>query len=143
MVRYHISNVSAYHEAYMRELGVWERCRYPGFFGDDRPIAFEALVHDLAFADDFLRSSGEVLQKAAEKEAVRAVIDHDRLMASAVGDTKKIEQLKARFHEKKYREVISIAAGLQYPDRLSSSELQMIAIARKRSASKTDAELTC
>ena len=31
LVRYHVDSWSASHETYMRELGLWEQCRYPGF----------------------------------------------------------------------------------------------------------------
>jgi hypothetical protein len=30
LVRYHVRRWSASHESYMRELGVWPQCRYPG-----------------------------------------------------------------------------------------------------------------
>ena len=67
MVKYQVGDQGASHEAYMRELGVWQECRYPGFSQD--PIAaFHDLAHDLAFADDFLSGSGEILQRTAERE---------------------------------------------------------------------------
>jgi hypothetical protein len=58
LVRYHVRKANASHEAYMRELGVWAQCRYPGF--SDNPMdAFHNLAHDLQFAGDFLSGRGE------------------------------------------------------------------------------------
>jgi hypothetical protein len=68
MVRFHIADQNASHEAYMRELGAWEGCRYPGF-SDDPMDAFRNLAHDIAVAEDFLSGTGEVLRIASEKEA--------------------------------------------------------------------------
>jgi len=70
MVRYQIDGQSAAHERYMRELGVWEQCRYPGF-SQDPLAAFRDLAHDLEYADDFSSGSGEVLRRAAGREAAQ------------------------------------------------------------------------
>jgi hypothetical protein len=53
LMRYHVGNQSASHEWYMRELGVWDQCRYPGF-SEDPAAAFHDLAHDLGLAEDFL-----------------------------------------------------------------------------------------
>jgi hypothetical protein len=68
LVRYHVGNKSASHESYMRGLGVWDRCKYPGF-SDDPTDAFHDLVHDLRFAEDFLAGSAAVLLRAAATDA--------------------------------------------------------------------------
>src|SRR6185437_338549 len=46
LVRYHVGDESALHESYMRELGVWRQCEYPGF-SDEAIGAFRELKHDL------------------------------------------------------------------------------------------------
>jgi len=43
---YSVGDQCAGHECYMRELGVWNRCRYPGY-SDDPLDAFRCLAHDL------------------------------------------------------------------------------------------------
>jgi hypothetical protein len=70
MVSYAIAGHSASHEFYMRELGVLQNCRYPGF-SQDPLAAFEDLAHDLEFAKDFVAGSGELLLRAAEREAAQ------------------------------------------------------------------------
>jgi hypothetical protein len=64
MLSYAIGSNSASHGAYMRELGVLQNCRYPGF-SQDPLAAFEDLAHDLEFAKDFVAGSGELLLRAA------------------------------------------------------------------------------
>src|SRR5271155_1569276 len=51
LVRYHLGTVSASHDSYMTELGVREKCKYPGY-SDDFRDAFRDLAHDLSFAQD-------------------------------------------------------------------------------------------
>jgi hypothetical protein len=48
LVRYHVGTESASHDYYMRELGVRERCHYPGF-SEHPKQAFLGLAHDLGF----------------------------------------------------------------------------------------------
>ena len=62
LVRYHVRAESASHDYYMRELGVQERCHYPGF-SEDPKEAFLGLAHDLAFAGDFLTGTGALLRR--------------------------------------------------------------------------------
>lgn len=101
LVRYHVGEQSASHESYMRELGVWNQCRYPGFSND--PLnAFEGLAHDLGLADDFLVGPGTILQQAAAKEAVSTATREADAMAGYVGDKEKIDQLHTRFREKRW-----------------------------------------
>jgi hypothetical protein len=71
LVRYHVRKASVSHEAYMRELGVWAQCRYPGF--SDNPMdAFHDLAHDLQFAGDFLSGRGESVGRAFAMEKIDA-----------------------------------------------------------------------
>lgn len=65
-MRYHVGEESASHDSYMRELGMQERCHYPGFLEDPKD-ALLALAHDLAFADDFLTGNGALLRQAARR----------------------------------------------------------------------------
>lgn len=131
LVRYHVGKESASHESYMRELRVWDRCRYPGF-SDDPLDAFAGLAHDLSFADDFLDGSAAVLRRAAAKEAAESAARHADSMAGYAGDKTKTDQLRRCFHEKRYDDVIRLAGDLKYPDRISESERKMVEMARKR-----------
>ena len=137
LVRYHVADHSAFHESYMRELGVWERCQYPAF-SDNPMVAFKALLHDLAFAEDFLEGSAEKLRQAAAKEEVAERARQEDEMAGNVGDKRKIEQMHRCFHQKEYREVINLSRALKYPNRLSESERKMVEIAQTRAGA--DAE---
>jgi hypothetical protein len=71
LVRYHVGTVNASHDFYMAELGVREKCKYPGY-SDDFRDAFRDLTHDLGFADDFLTGTGAVLKQAGIKESKAA-----------------------------------------------------------------------
>ncbi|MFZ0980039.1 MAG: hypothetical protein WAN23_11620 [Candidatus Acidiferrales bacterium] len=128
--RYHVGEQSASHESYMRELGVWDQCRYPGF-SDDPVNTFDDLAHDLGFADDFLVGPGTTLRQAAAKEAVSTAARQADAMAGYVGDKGKVDQLRIRFREKRYGDVLRLAAELKYPNRMSESERLMVEIARK------------
>ncbi|HEV2304033.1 MAG TPA: hypothetical protein VGR93_00810 [Candidatus Acidoferrales bacterium] len=131
LVRYHVGDQSASHEFYMRELGVLDQCRYPTF-SNDPMSAFEGLLHDLGFADDFLDGSAEKLREAAAKEEVVESDRQEDAMAGNVGDKRRIEQLHKCFHDKEYREVVNLARALKYPNRLSESERKMVEIAQTR-----------
>jgi len=135
LVRYHAGNHSACHESYMRALGVWDQCRYPGFSKD--PVAsFQAVAHDIGFADDFLSGSAQVLRRAAAKEASVAAEQSKREMARYVGDVRQLQQLRERFREGNYGQVIAIAETLKYPNQMTKSECRMVEIARKRTLSR-------
>lgn len=134
LVSYHVADQGASHGAYMAELGVSDKCRYPGV-SEDPEAAFSDLAHDLAFADDFVSGSAEVLLAAAAKEAITSAKQHAELMAHYVGDVKNLEQLRIRFHEGSYREVIKLAEDLKYPGRMTESERRMVELARKRKRS--------
>jgi len=131
LVRYHVASQSASHDSYMRELDMRGRCHYPGSSGV--PAAeFEGLAHDLAFAEDFLTGRADVLRRAAIKEADETRESSALDTAHAVGDFRRIQQLKTQFRAKQYREVISTAEQLNYPGILGQSEQRMIEIARDR-----------
>lgn len=71
LVRYSIAGHGASHDSYMRELGVKQQCRYPGF--SENPLAaFDGLAHDLQFASDFTEGTGEILIRASERETAEA-----------------------------------------------------------------------
>ena len=84
LVRYHVGDQSASHESYMRELGVWDRCRYPGF-SEDPAAHFHNLAHDLGLADDFLSGWAAVLRTAAAREASDTAEQDKRAMVGFLG----------------------------------------------------------
>jgi hypothetical protein len=131
IVRYHIGDQSASHESYMRELGVWDKCRYPGF-SDDPMESFGNLAHDLNLAEDFVAGAPATLRSAALKEAADAARQHERLMARYVGDDRVSDGLRKSFREKNYGKVIRLAEKLKFPERLVGSEQSMVKIARKK-----------
>ncbi len=134
LVSYHIGDESASHKAYMSELGVWEQCLYPGF-SEDPITTFHELAHDLGYAGDFLSGSGDLLRMAAAKEASETANQQENFMASAVGDTRRLTELRDQFQKRDYGKVIFLAAELKYPDRMSQSERRMVEIARERADS--------
>src|SRR5262245_3738510 len=80
LVRYHVTDRSASHETYMRGLGVWEQCRYPGFSGS--PLeGFAHLAADLGHATDFLQGDAVVLCEVALQEAAVSAQKGEDLMA--------------------------------------------------------------
>ncbi len=131
LVRYHVDKDSASHEFYMRELSVWDQCQYPGF-SDDPNEAFRGLAHDLGFAQDFLTGSALILHQAAKTEAAEEASHNAYRMTLYVGDRRKLDELRRHFREKRYARVIELAGDLKYPDRMTSAELKMVEIARKR-----------
>jgi hypothetical protein len=131
LVRYHIGDQSASHESYMRELGVWDQRRYPGV-SEDPAAAFRDLAHDLGLADDFLSGSASILRTAAAREASDSVEQVKRADAGYVGDVRRRHQLRERFREGTYGEVVALAETLRYPGQMTESERRMVEIARKR-----------
>jgi hypothetical protein len=118
----------------MRELNVWNQCRYPGF-SEDAADGFRELTHDLAFANDFLCGDAAVLRNAAAKEALKAAKQDQQIMAVSVGDVRKLEEMRDHFRGARYGDVIRLAAELKYPDQMSSSEQRMIKLAGERANS--------
>lgn len=131
LVRYHIGDQSASHEFYMRELGVRNQCRYPGF-GEEPSAAFHDLAHDLSLADDFLSGPAAVLRAAAAAEVAENVEQTRRDMALYVGDVRQRQRLREQFRERNYGQVVALAETLQYPEQMPESERRMVDIARKR-----------
>jgi hypothetical protein len=132
LVRYHVGNKSASHEFYMRELGVFNQCRYPGF--SENPLqAFRELAHDVSLAQDFLGGTAAKLRQAAAKEAAHAKRQNEALLPRYAGDTRKLNEMRTNFREKRYRRVVKLARGLKYPRRMTESERKMLEIAHKRS----------
>jgi hypothetical protein len=115
----------------MRELGVLDQRRYPGF--SEHPIAaFHDLAHDLSLADDFLSGSAAVLCKAAARESSDTFEQNTRLTAGYVGDVRQRQELHERFREGNYGRVIALSETLKY---MTDSEHRMVEIARKRALS--------
>jgi hypothetical protein len=131
LVRYHVGDQSASHESYMRQLGVWDQCRYPGF-SNDPAVAFHDLAHDLRMADDFLSASAAVLRAAAAREASDTGRQDKVAMAGYVGDVRQRQELREQFREGNYDQVVALAETLRYPEQMTGSERQIVAIARNR-----------
>jgi hypothetical protein len=135
LVTYHIGGQAASHEIYMRELGVWDQCRYPSFSSD--PLAsFEELAHDLKFATDFSWGPAKIFQRAAHKEEDQRLRQEQQAMQAAVGDTRRIHEIEKLFRSNRFDKVIQLASQLQFPDRLSPAEKRMIELARQRRKDK-------
>jgi hypothetical protein len=117
----------------MRELGVWDQCRYPGF-SEDAEAPFRGLNHDLGFAEEFLSGSATILRTAAIREALEIFRRDEQLAVAASGDVKTLEKMHSLFREKKYEEVVALADNLKYPDRMRESEQRMLDIAQKKIA---------
>jgi len=131
LVRYHVFDHSALHEAYMRALGVWNQCRYPGF--SDNPLdAFVHLAADFRHAGDFLQGDALILRRVAAQEALRDAAANEELMAGYVGDTRSLEQMRILFHANSFGKVVEIFQKLEYPHRLSPADLKMVEIARRK-----------
>jgi hypothetical protein len=131
LVRYHVGMGSASHEAYMRELGVWDQCQYPGF-SEDPNDAFRGLAHDLNLAEDFLAGSAIALRRAAKREAADTASRNAHLMAGYVGDRRKVDKMRTQFDQGRFAQVIAWASDLRYPDRMAPADVRMLEIARKR-----------
>jgi hypothetical protein len=131
LVRYHVREWKASHEAYMRELGVWTQCRYPGF-SETPTDAFYSLAHDLQFAGDFLSGRGDRVKKASAMEKIDASSREAEYMAASVGDARKRGELRSCFRRSLYSDVITLARALKFPDLMTQSEKKMVEIARKR-----------
>ena len=102
LVSYHLGSHSASHEYYMKELGVWSRCEYPGFPGDSVD-PFERLAHDLNFAGEFMSGDARLLLRASEVERT-ALADRDaRDFQGYVGDVRTLKQMRDAFSSRLIR----------------------------------------
>jgi len=133
LVTYHLLVSSVSHLAYMRELlDDTGGNHYPNF-SEDSLDAFRNLAYDLEnFADDFLSGSGEILIKAATKEAEYITTQNKLDMASYVGDTNKREEARRLFREKQFQKVVENLESLIYPELLQESEKKILEISKKR-----------
>src|SRR5262249_48641956 len=118
LVQYHVADESASHEAYMRGLGVWDQCCYPGF--SDEPMdSFAHLAADLRHAHDFLSGDASIFRRVAAQERIREAARGEELMARYVGDTQAREEMRSHFRAQRFRETIALFDSLRYPQRLS------------------------
>jgi hypothetical protein len=131
IVAYHIGNLGASHETYMQALGVWGECRYPGH-STDPGSAFERLAHDLAYAQDFLSGTGDVLRLAATTEQAGDTKRHRQLMVVAVGDAYKRAHMRDSFKAGRFADTVRLASELEFPDMMTESERTMLRIATQR-----------
>jgi hypothetical protein len=133
LVTYHLGNHRASHEAYMRELGVLDKNRYPGF-SSQHLQSFRDLAHDLSFASDFVSGDASVLVAAAVKDAETIDRHSKELMSGYVGDTAQLEKMRDLFHQGRYVDVLAGFAKLKYPDRLTNAQQEMVRIAHERTS---------
>ena len=117
----------------MRELlGGGSAHHYPGF-SDDPLDGFRHLAHDLEnFAGDFLIGSGEVLARAAAKEAEEGKARDAAALAQAVGDTKKREDARRLFRGGDFKGVVKLLGGLHYPELMTEAERKILELSRKK-----------
>lgn len=133
LVTYHLSDYSVSHLSYMRDLlGDSSANKYPGF--SDEPLdGFRNLAYDLEnFADDFLTGGGEVLIKAAQKEAEYITLQNKLDMADYVGDIRKREEARRLFRENKFQKVVENLESLVYPELLKDSEKKILEISKTK-----------
>ena len=115
----------------MRELGVTDRCQYPGF-STDRMHAFAGVARDLGFADDFLKGDAAVLRKAALGEAANKQAGATKDGARYAGDARTLDIMRTAFREQRFGDVVSLAGELRFPDAMTPSQRRMVEIARAR-----------
>jgi hypothetical protein len=133
LVTYHAGSHSATHESYLRELlGEGGAHQYPGF-SDDPLDGFRHLAHDIEnFAGDFLSGNCEALARAALKEAEGRNAQNMTAMAQAVGDTKKREDARRRFHEGDFKGVVDLLESLKYPELMTEAEKKYLEISLRK-----------
>ena len=132
-VQYHSGSQSVRHEPYMRELGVWSKCRYPGFSTEPLQV-FRDLAHDLQFADDFLFGNATILANAARKQKIDDDASREGTMAGYQGQNRKLEEMRTLFKLRKYAEIVAIFNTLPAPQLLTDAELKLVNISRRRDA---------
>jgi hypothetical protein len=130
-VYYHAGNCGVAHGYYMKELGVLEQCKYPGFSEDWRD-GFLDLAHDLSFAEDFLDGPATVLCQAAWKQFADNTKRSAEMEAAWSGDTRLLEEIHREFWKGHYAKVVVLASELRQPDLLTAVQLKIIAMAQKR-----------
>lgn len=131
LVRYHLGSHSASHEYYMKELGAWPQCEYPGFPND--PLdPFMRLAHDLGFAGEFMSGDARLLLRASERERAASAERGGRDMQGYVGDIRILERMRDAFRSGAYNQVVQLADTLTLPDKMTTVQRRMIEIARAR-----------
>jgi hypothetical protein len=135
LVRYHLGSHSASHEYYMKELGVWPRCDYPGF-AEDPTDPFARLAHDLSFAGEFISGDARLLLQASERERAAIAERNGRDLQGYVGDLRTLERMRDAFRSCAYHQVIELAANLTLPYKMTPAQWRMVEIARKKSESR-------
>jgi len=131
LVRYHLGSHSASHEYYMKELGEWPRCDYPGFPND--PIdPFERLAHDLKFAGEFVSGDARLLLRASEIERAELARRDARDFQGYVGDTRTLQRMRNAFRLGAYYEVVELAGTIRLPDKMTDTQRRMVEIAKAK-----------
>ena len=132
-VKYHLGNHSVRHEPYMRKLGVWPQCRYPGF--SSKPLeVFEDLSHDLGFTRDFTTGDGSALVAAAVAQKVEDDGRNEALLAGYQGQARQLAEMRSLFKQAKYAEVVKVYQSLPFPQLLTDAELRLVHIAQRGDA---------
>jgi hypothetical protein len=131
LVRYHLGSHSASHEYYMKELGAWPRCEYPGFSND--PLdPFERLAHDLSFAGEFMSGDARLLLRASARETAAIAEGDAREFQGYVGDTRTLERMRDAFRLGAYNQVVELAGTLTLPDKMTTAQLRMVEVAKAK-----------
>lgn len=131
LVRYHLGSHSASHENYMKELGEWPRCEYPGF-PDDPLDPFERLAHDLSFAGEFMSGDARLLLRASAHEAAATANADAREFQGYVGDTRTLERMRDAFRLGAYSQVVELAGTLTLPEKMTAAQLRMVEVAKAK-----------
>src|SRR5262249_8274834 len=116
LVSYHLGLHSVSHEYYMKELGVWQQCQYPGFPSDPAD-PFERLAHDLNFAGEFMSGDARLLLRASETERMALAERDARDFQGYVGDVRVLNQMRDAFRLGAYDQVAELAATIILPDK--------------------------
>ena len=132
-VRYHVGRATALHEPYMRALGVWEQCRYPGFSTEPQQV-FRDLAHDLTFAADFVSGNASILTASSQAEKITQDCEAERLRAGYTGQNRELEKMRLDFKAGRYKEVIAAFDQLPLPHLLTDAQLKLVHLSRARDA---------
>jgi len=118
-------------EYYMRELGVWPQCEYPGFLND--PLdPFVRLAHDLQFAGEFISGEARLLLRTSASESEALAERHGKDLQGYVGDIRTLGQIRNAFRRGAYDQVVELAADLTLPDKMTTTQRRMVEIARAK-----------
>ncbi|MGA7238049.1 MAG: hypothetical protein WBY44_20345 [Bryobacteraceae bacterium] len=131
LVRYHLGSHSASHEYYMKELGEWPRCDYPGFPNDPMD-PFERLAHDLKFAGEFMSGDARLLLRASEIERAALAARDARDFQGYVGDIRTLKRMRNAFRLGAYDEVVELAGAIRLPDKMTDTQRRMVEIAKAK-----------